>query len=322
MINLKFRCVLIIALFFIVEQAYSRTPEKYREVELINAGTSNPDNKTGVESWFVPHFSRLGEGERKQWDFIGRRLIVDFRVSHTEIDAGFLSNESVLKEIVDAVTLICKNTDNRLSKIQIEGYASPEGLFEYNETLSKNRAGALKRYLQRKIQGFRLNDDQFSVTNGGENWLGLREMVAASDMENKKEVLHILDDVLNDRLNPETAKDRLKQLKNGEPYRYMLNNFYPLLRNACYVAVNYELINEPAIGMINEAIGFIGEKEYGKALELLLPATDDPRTWNAIGICYMMTGKGMIARFWFGKAVEAGNSDAKKNLDQLDAKNM
>lgn len=58
-----------------------------------------------------------------------------------------------------------------------------------------------------------------------DNWLLLREKAAASDMPFRTEVLHIIDHI------PATCgrEQALQELANGEPYRYLLDRFFPEL---------------------------------------------------------------------------------------------
>lgn len=70
---------------------------------------------------------------------------------------------------------------------------------------------------------------------GGENWDGLEKALEAGDMDYKEEVLAIID---NYPLETE-RKAKLKQLRGGMPYQYLLRNVYPRLRVAvCKVNFN------------------------------------------------------------------------------------
>lgn len=81
---------------------------------------------------------------------------------------------------------------------------------------------------------------------GGENWDGLRKMVAESDMMEKEDILHIIDNTPA-AINYHTNTSRKKSLmlyKHGEPYRYMLNEYYPHLRKAiCKIKYNVQNFN-------------------------------------------------------------------------------
>ena len=57
-------------------------------------------------------------------------------------------------------------------------------------------------------------------------------------MEYRQEVLDIIDSYT---IEQEERKTKLKQLAEGKPYAYMLDSFYPSLRNAGYLQVYYDI---------------------------------------------------------------------------------
>ena len=62
----------------------------------------------------------------------------------------------------------------------------------------------------------------------------LRKMVARSDMAEKDGILHIIDHIpveINYRTNT-SRKKSLMLYKHGNPYRFMLREYYPHLRKA------------------------------------------------------------------------------------------
>lgn len=67
--------------------------------------------------------------------------------------------------------------------ISVIGYASPEGSVLFNKQLSEGRAKALVNYL---LPRFPFSKELYKVEYGGENWEGLRKMVARSDMKAKR----------------------------------------------------------------------------------------------------------------------------------------
>ena len=80
--------------------------------------------------------------------------------------------------------------ENRVGKIVIRSYASPDGTAKANERLSERRAEELKAYLVREG-----NVPAALVEHHAEGiaWGMLREQVAASDVSYRSEVLDILD---------------------------------------------------------------------------------------------------------------------------------
>ena len=246
----------------------------------------------------------------RRWAFDRNEIRVFFPVADTELYPDKFGNQATLDKIVEGIRKIGSTEKLRLSGVEITGFASPEGALALNTRLGGERARALKTYIAKAVP--ELCDADFQLINGVENWDDLRRMVAASDMECRDEVLAVLDnDAGNDR------KVALQRLAGGKPYRYMLKNFYPELRNACYVAVYYDVLNDVAADAINAANTQIRAGKYAEALELLREYGDDPRAWNPIGVCHMMLEEEDEAVRWFEKAVAAGCVEARKNMEQI-----
>lgn len=247
---------------------------------------------------------------KKQWSFRDEMRIY-FPLSVTVLHLDRYNNRRTLDEIVATIRKINDMDKLRLQGVEITGFASPEGGLELNTRLGAKRAESLKGYIQKAEPS--LKDDDFHLINGVENWEGLRALVEASDMEFREEVLAILD---NER-GKANWKTILMKLAGGKPYRYMLDNFYPQLRNACYVSVYYDMLGDKAADAVNTANGLIREGKYAEALQILLEYQKDDRTFNSIGVCHMMLENEEEAIGWFERALLTGHEEARKNLEQL-----
>lgn len=245
----------------------------------------------------------------RRWEFSKKDMIVGYLVNRTEVDTSLFDNTGVLDEITRVVIQLREDPSTPLKRIEVTGYASPEGPTEHNIYLAGKRAESLRAYLQENCGG--LPDGMFALTNGGEDWPGLREKVAASDMPWRQGVMDILD------AGRTEMKRELQQLDGGAPYRYMFKEYFPELRNACYISVWYDTIGDTAADTINEALQMIRDKKYDAALGLLKPLGKDPRAWNPTGVCYMMTDRIGEAKIWLQKAADAGDASARKNLEQI-----
>lgn len=159
---------------------------------------------------------------------------LDFAVNAADIKPDYLNNPKELKKIKDIVTEILTDKSITVKNITISGYASPEGGAKYNQLLSERRANALIDFL---LSEFNYPQSIYNVEFGGENWEGLLVYVTNSKMPNKEMIISILTD---ENLSNEQRKADLKQFENGEPYRYMLENFYPSLRKAVF-KIDYEV---------------------------------------------------------------------------------
>ena len=106
-------------------------------------------------------------------------------------------------------------------------------------------------------------------------------------------------------------------LAGGVPYNYMSQAFFSKLRNACYISIYYNTVNDGAADVINSAILQLRDKEFDKALELLLPVQQDSRAWNSIGACYLLTQRYEEAKTYLQKAADNGNVYAQRNLSLI-----
>ena len=161
-----------------------------------------------------------------------------------------------------------------------------------------------------------MTEDNFEIHNGEENWVGLRRVLAESDMPEKDEVIRIIDD---ESLSEERKKSAIKSIDNGRVWNKMLKEIYPHLRSARYLAVYYDSTADNMIDILNETYAMIYEGRYAQAYEKIIEYKDDERTFNIIGVTLMMQQKFEEAEPWFRKAIEAGVEPAQRNMDTLAA---
>lgn len=156
---------------------------------------------------------------------------LDFVVNKTDIRPDYMNNPQELKKVTDLVAGIKDDPDVTVRAINVIGYASPEGLLSNNQRLSEGRAKALTDYLASQFDYPR---SLYQVAFGGENWDGLKECVEASQMPYRKEVLEFIGSFPAecDYAAQVRRKKTLMNLKGGEPYRYIIREFCPLLRKA------------------------------------------------------------------------------------------
>ena len=95
----------------------------------------------------------------KAWDFGQDELEITFKESKIEIDSTVFDNEVTFGKILAAVDRIYSDPNYKIDKIEVAGYASPEGTEEYNLQLSQRRADAVKNILVDKygIAASRIN---------------------------------------------------------------------------------------------------------------------------------------------------------------------
>ena len=156
------------------------------------------------------------------------RAFIDFPVDRTELHPDYRNNPRELDKIVQTINLVKNDKNTTISSIEIHGYASPEASWEHNTRLAQGRAKTLKDHVRQLVS---LDDRIFTVKSTPEDWAGLREYVAKSNIDNRDDILAVIDDT---SLQPDAREWRIKQ-RWPEQYRYLLRNCYPALRHSDYV---------------------------------------------------------------------------------------
>lgn len=257
----------------------------------------------------------LAEASR-QWAMGDDELEIIFKVSKVEIDSSVFDNEVTFGKILAAVDKIHSNPNFRVDKIEVAGYASPEGTVSFNKWLGENRAKALINYIIEHRPQYGLTPDNFVMRNGEENWAGLRRVLSGSDMKEKDEVIAVIDDT---DLSEVQKKSRIKAMDGGKVWNSMLKDIYPHLRSARYLAVYYDSSQDEAVEMINGANEMLRNGLVEEGYEQVMKVSDDMRAYNTIGSALMLQGKFEEAMPWLEKALEVNPEQAKANIDAINA---
>ncbi|MBO5380605.1 MAG: hypothetical protein J6A40_00745 [Bacteroides sp.] len=157
------------------------------------------------------------------------RAYLDFPVNKTVIYPEYRRNPEELKAIKATVDVVKNDANTQITKIDIHGYASPEGSYKNNDRLAKGRSEALKKYVMSEY-GFK--SDLFEVQSTPEDWEGLRKYVADSNIEQKEEILAIIDATTDKDMD---AKEMRIRKLNPQVYSELLKEVYPGLRHSDYV---------------------------------------------------------------------------------------
>lgn len=165
-------------------------------------------------------------------------LSIYFRKGERVIDRYFGDNNKSMVELVSAVRAIAASDDSRIVHIVLAGFASPEGMLSFNKRLARNRALAMKKFL---LDNTSVDPGLISVYNGEVDWSGLRQLVAESDLGNKDTVLDLIDNAPVWDVHRNIGRlGQIMRLDSGRTYRYMMQHFFPKLRNAAYIKIYYE----------------------------------------------------------------------------------
>lgn len=155
-------------------------------------------------------------------------LYVRFPWDQAVILKDFGNNAEELDKIGQSLQKVYNQRPSSLNGMQLTGYASPEGAYNYNARLAGRRVQALKNYIRDK---YALEDRIFTVDTVPEDWDNVRRKVDSSDLQYRTQVLNIIDRTAN----PDARDRQIRQLDGSKTYHHLLHTIYPPLRRVEYV---------------------------------------------------------------------------------------
>lgn len=169
----------------------------------------------------------LGDRIRKNQRF--ENIEVHFRLDKHYLDLDYMGNRASLQKFAQKVDSI---GISRIDSVVVVSQSSPEGVYEHNLWLSRNRANTMRKHIQDTHPQLR---DRLTVYPDGESWKRLREYVK-NDTLMKKETIEKVISIIDSDINIGTKKWRMQQLP---VYRYLLATYYPRIRNSSFIILYY-----------------------------------------------------------------------------------
>ena len=160
-------------------------------------------------------------------------LTVYFRVGSHEYDPSYMGNGKRMEKFLERYSTRTENQAARMVyELDFEVSSSPEGSYQLNHELSRNRAETLENYLKEKAA---IADSVIVISHIAEAWDGLTEILRDSDVRWRDAVLQIIEE--NPQITTgedgqiiEQRKNKLMAYDGGRPWRYMIRNWFPNLR--------------------------------------------------------------------------------------------
>ncbi|MBR4870866.1 MAG: hypothetical protein IKU96_01695 [Alistipes sp.] len=215
-----------------------------------------------------------------------------------------------------------KDNDRIKQNIYVNGYASPDGPEKFNDKLSAARSESGKKAAEKLLEELGLALDAASY---GEDWEGFKELVAASDIEDKALILSVLDSYAS-------SSEREEQIKNmSNVFTALKKEILPQLRRAQLVnssditgKTDDEMVALVRAGKFNEldekemlhiaSTGKLSAEEKIAVLEAAAKEYKSAAAYNNLGVAYAEVGEGAKAAEAFAQAVKAGaNASALNN---------
>ena len=284
---------------------------------------------------------------------------LDFEVGKSVLLPAYRNNGSELQKIYNLINDLKSDQYATMTGITIKGYASPEGSFSSNLTLSENRAVALKNHL-RANQGFA--DNFFNARGYGEDWRRLDSLVNISNLPDKYALL----EVIRSSDAPDSKDAKMIAISGGAPYRQMLAEVYPSLRRSDYqlhytvtpftveqgkevfksrpqnlslneiflIAQEYRvgseqfnnlfetaarIFRDSDVANLNAAATVLGRGDTAEAARLMarIKVKEGAAYNNNMGVLNFMQGDRDAAMRYFERARAAGDSQATRNIAEL-----
>lgn len=251
-----------------------------------------------------------------------------------EADIRFLIQQSNLrnselksqemKDLQAAIKDADKDEKKAINKLEVSGYASPDGGVKLNTTLADARQANAQKYLQQQLKKNKVKADiESSVT--AQDWEGFQKAMEESNIQDKDLVLR----VLSMYSDPEEREAQIKNL--SAVYKTIAEEILPELRRSRLILTT-DLIgksdeeiaelakNDPAALNVEELLysatltSDANEKMaiYKKAVELF---PNDYRGYNNMGMLYFKQGSIAEARRSYTQALKiaANNPDVNYN---------
>ena len=251
----------------------------------------------------------------------------------TEADIKFLIQSANLRssetksDAVKALQAAIKdaNTAERkeINKLEVAGYASPDGGMDLNEKLAKNRQKVAADFLKKGLKKDKVNANiESNIT--AEDWEGFQKAMEQSNMQDKDLVLR----VLSMYSDPEEREAQIKNLSSV--YGTIADEILPALRRSRLILTT-DLIGksdaeirdlakkDPAQLSVEELLYAVTlTNDKSEKMELLSKAANiynDYRAWNGLGQLYFEDGNIAEARRCYGRAlsIEPNNPDVNYN---------
>ena len=214
--------------------------------------------------------------------------------------------------------------DRASQKLYVNGYASPDGPEKFNDKLSSARSKSGHKAAQKLLKDTGMELDAASY---GEDWEGFKELVAASDIEDKDLILQVLS-------RYDSSTQRESEIKNmSAVFTELKKEILPKLRRAQLInstdikgKTNDEmaaLINEGRLEeLTNEELLYMAESVLADAkakvavLEYTAKKFNDARAYNNLGVVLAQLGDKAKALAAFEKAAQLGlnNNEINSNL--------
>lgn len=159
-----------------------------------------------------------------------------FQLQKDNVRRSEMSNEEV-DSLISFIKTASADEDQELSSVKIKSYASPDGPVDLNQGLVEGRGKNTKSAFDDKLKREKVKEvenTEFSATETtpAEDWEGFKELVEASEIEDKELILKVLS-----MYDGEKREDEIKNM--AAVYNELRKDILPKLRRSI-IELNYQ----------------------------------------------------------------------------------
>jgi len=245
---------------------------------------------------------------------------IKFLIQQSNIRNSETSAQAV-KDLQAAIKDANEDTKKAINKLEVAGYASPDGGLDLNTKLANARQENAQKFLAKQMKKDKVNAEIASNITA-EDWAGFQKAMEESNIQDKNLVLN----VLRMYSDPEEREAQIKNL--SAVYKNIADDILPALRRSRMI-LTIDLIgksDEEIVNLFNTDAKQLNVEEllyagtliedkkavYSKVTELF---PQDYRGWNNLGMAYFAEGNTQEAGRCYAKALQlnANNADINYN---------
>ena len=249
---------------------------------------------------------------------------IKFLIHQTNIRSKELKSEGIAA--LNEQLRVANETENlEIENVNISSYASPDGNLDLNTRLAEGRENNTMKMMQKQMKKDKI-EAELTAEFTAEDWEGFRELVAASDIQDKNLILRVLE-MYND---PEQREREIKNLSSV--YGDLAEEILPQLRRS-RITASINVIgksDEEILALVesNPAALSVDELLYAAAItknaagktEIYRKVTEiypeEYRGYNNWGMMYYNAGNYETAANLFNKASQLAPTSSEVIMNQ------
>lgn len=247
---------------------------------------------------------------------------IKFMIQQAELRSSETGSKQV-KDLQAAIKDANNDEKKAINKLEVSGYASPDGGMDLNTKLADNRQANAQKFLEKQMKKDKVNAE-IEANTTAEDWEGFQTAMENSNIQDKEVVLNVLK-MYND---PEERETQIKNLSNV--YKTIADDILPQLRRSRLILTRdligrsdeeilAELKSDSCQLNVEEMLyaATLVESQEEK-LAIYQKAADtfgDYRAYNNMGMIYFEQGNIEEARRNYTKALELEPNDPDVNYN-------